>query len=111
MDEIDGKDLVIKRIFIKNGKVVPGLPGFIPVGNGKTHCFYCGKALTDELSFARGIGPECIKEWGPYPGRGWIEKYAKSFKRYLGQQKRNNQQPVSFDTWLKQRKDKEMIKL
>jgi len=111
MDEIDGKDLIVKRILVKHGRVMPGLPGFVPLGNGKTHCFCCGKALTDELSFARGVGPECIKEWGPYPGREWVEKHAKAFKRYLGQQKRKNLQPVSFDKWLDQREKKSRIKL
>jgi hypothetical protein len=32
------------------------------------HCCICGKALTDELSRSRGIGPECIKklDWGVF---------------------------------------------
>lgn len=108
---MDFDNVVVVRVLIKNGRVAPGLPGFKPMGNGKTHCIICGKPLTDELSFARGVGPECIKEWGPYPGREWIEKYAKSFKRYLGQQKRRNQQPVNFETWLRRREEKDQIQL
>jgi hypothetical protein len=37
------------------------------------HCCCCGRALTDELSRSRGIGPECIKKI-PYVGfhdLGW----------------------------------------
>lgn len=91
------------RVFIKNGRVMPGFPGFKALGNGKTHCIYCGKQLTDELSFARGVGPECIKEWGPYPGKEWIEQHAKKFRSYLNKQKKLNLQPISFDKWLRSR--------
>lgn len=89
------------RVFIKNGRVMPGFPGFKALGNGKTHCIYCGKQLTDELSFARGVGPECIKEWGPYPGKEWIEQRAKKFRSYLNKQKKLNLQPTSFNEWLR----------
>ena len=29
-----------------------------------SHCCFCGKELTDEISVSRGIGPECVKMFG-----------------------------------------------
>lgn len=98
MQDIFG--LHIKRVFIKNSQVMPGLPGFKPKGDGKTTCYFCGKMLTDELSFARGVGPECAKTRGSMPTKEWIEEYAKAFKKYQFTQKRKNLPIASFHKWL-----------
>jgi hypothetical protein len=99
------------RVLVKNGRVMPGLSGFKHKGDGLTTCYYCGLQLTDELSFARGCGPCCIAEWGPLPGREWIEQYEKEFKAYQALQKRKNLPPKAFKDWLDGRKDEEVIKI
>jgi hypothetical protein len=101
----------IKRVLVKNGRVMPGLPGFVSKGNGTTYCLYCGKPLTDELSFARKIGPECIKVFGPVPGLEWIEGYSAAFKQYQNSQKRLNRQTQPFKVWLDERNKPEIINL
>lgn len=37
------------------------------------HCCCCGKGLRDELSRARGVGPECVRvlDWLAFPKVGW----------------------------------------
>lgn len=95
----DLSGIKILRVLVKNGHVMPGLPGFKPKGDGITTCYFCGKLLTDQLSFARGVGPECIKVWGPMPGREWIEEFAKAFKAYQSAQKRANKPIKSFKEW------------
>jgi len=92
----------ILRVLIKDGQVMPGLPGYVPPkhkGDGITTCYWCGALLTDELSFARGVGPECIKTHGCMPGREWIEEFAKPFKAYQSAQKRAGKPIKSFKEW------------
>lgn len=110
MDE-DLSKIKTFRVFVKNGRVMPGFPGFKPKGDGITTCYCCGKLLTDPLSFARGVGPECIVEWGPMPGREWIEEFAKAFKAYQSAQKRCNQPIDTFKRWHAKQLAKEVIKL
>ena len=31
----------------------------------RPHCLVCGKLLTDPISQARLVGPECARGWGP----------------------------------------------
>jgi hypothetical protein len=103
--------LKIIRVLVKDGRVMPGLPGYTPKGDGVTTCYFCGRLLTDELSFARGVGPECIERWGPMPGREWVEQYVKEFKAYQALQKRKNKPIKAFEKWLDGRKDKEIIRI
>jgi hypothetical protein len=104
----------ILRVLVKDGHVMPGLPGykpFKPKGDGITTCYWCGKLLTDQLSFARGVGPECIKEHGCMPGREWIEEFAKPFKVYQAACKRANRQIKSFKEWHEKHIKRGVIKI
>lgn len=94
------KILKIKRTFIRGGRVMPGVSGFVARGDGITTCVMCGKQLTDELSFARTIGPECIKKYGSMPEKEYVEKYAKEFKRYQNKQIKKGNDVLSFGKWL-----------
>lgn len=71
-------------------------------GNGITTCWHCGRKLTDELSFARGVGPVCFNEYGPIAGRASVEKFAKLYKRYQRSQIRLNKKVLSLDKWMGQ---------
>lgn len=96
---IDIFGLSIKRVLVKDGRVAAGLPGYVPGGDGIFKCYFCGRPLTDELSVARGVGPDCIKDHGCMPGREWIEAFAKSFKAYQSAQKRASKPIKSFKDW------------
>jgi hypothetical protein len=93
----------IKRTLIKNGRVVPGLAGFIPKGDGITKCVICGKRLPDSLSAARTIGPECIKKYGPMPGYEWVEGHVKEFKKYQRRMKKEGKPVMDFNKWITDR--------
>lgn len=111
---IDIFGLNVKRVLVKDGKVVEGLPGykpFKPMGDGITTCYWCGKMLTDELSFARGVGPECIKNRGCMLGREWIEAFAKPFKVYQSAQKRASKPIKSFKEWHEKHIKRGVIKI
>ncbi|MFA5452619.1 MAG: DUF6011 domain-containing protein [Candidatus Methanomethylophilaceae archaeon] len=96
---------------MKDGRVVEGLPGFKPGGNGITTCWYCGRSLTDEISIARGVGSECIKEHGCMPGREWVEEFAKPFKAYQSAQKRASKPIKSFKEWHEKHIKREVVKV
>ena len=110
----DLSGIKILRVLVKNGRVMPGLPGYVPPkhkGDGITTCYWCGKLLTDELSFARGVGPECIENHGCMPGREWIEEFAKPFKAYQSAQKRVNRPIMSFKDWHEKHIKREVVKV
>jgi len=111
---IDIFGLNVKRILVKDGAVVEGLPGyklFVPKGNGITHCYFCGRPLDDPLSVARGVGPDCHEDKGLMPGREEIEKHAKQFSRYLAAQKRKDKAAISFEEWVQGLKTKDTVKI
>lgn len=41
------------------------------IARSGTHCVHCRKALTDDLSRARGIGPDCFEQRGDLSGLLW----------------------------------------
>jgi hypothetical protein len=92
-------EYTIKRTLVKDGLVMPGLPGFKSLGNGVTTCYYCNRPLTDELSHARGCGPECVVRYGPCPGKEWVEEYAKRFASYQRKQEKLMLPVSNFDVW------------
>lgn len=94
------QEYVIKRALVVDGLVVPGLPGFKPLGDGLVTCYYCGKPLTDQLSRARGCGPECVARYGPLAGRAWIEEFAKRFASYQRKQAKMGAPGLDFDAWI-----------
>jgi hypothetical protein len=94
----------IGKTLLKGGRVWPGTKAWKPVGDGRTTCIYCGKLLTDELSFARGVGPECIKKYGPWEERAWIETYTKAYKKYVRKTEKNNQQVMKMLAWMESEK-------
>lgn len=94
------QEYVIKRTLVKDGLVMPGLPGFKYLGNGVTTCYYCNRPLTDELSHARGCGPECVTRYGPAPNRAWVEEFAKTFAQYQRRQAKLNQPCLEFGAWV-----------
>ena len=111
-EDLSGINVI--RVLIKDGQVMPGLPGYKPPvhkGDGITTCYWCGKLLTDELSFARGVGPECIKEHGCMPEREWIEPFAKPFKAYQSAQKRAGRPIKSFKEWHQKHIKRGVIKI
>jgi hypothetical protein len=91
---------VIKTI-IWHGRIAPNTAAFKLKGDGINTCYICGKDLPDPLSSARNIGPECIKIWGPWPGREFVEDHVKAFKAYQRKAKKEGQIVAKFDEWLK----------
>jgi hypothetical protein len=51
-----------------NQRVSEIIRNFKPRGDGITRCYWCGKRLT--VSAKYGVGPDCMKNRGPMPGRG-----------------------------------------
>ena len=95
-----GKVIKIIKTLIKDGKIWPESAAWKPIGDGITRCIYCGKKLTDELSFARGVGPECIKKYGPWPERAWIEPHVKSFNKFNRKLAKENKAPFRMVQWM-----------
>lgn len=108
---IDIFGLNVKRILVKDGAVVEGLPGYKPKWDGITQCYFCGKPLTDELSKARGVGPDCHDIKGLMPNRESVETHAKQFSRYLAAQKRKDKAAISFEEWLQGLKAEDTLKI
>jgi hypothetical protein len=111
---VDIFGLNVKRVLIRDGAIVEGLPGykpFVPVGDGITHCYFCGRLLDDPLSVARGVGPDCHDIHGEMPGRELIEEHAKQFSRYLAVQKRKGKAAISFEKWVQGLKTEEILKI
>jgi hypothetical protein len=77
-----------EKIVLRNKHIWPGTKCWKPLGDGITRCWYCGKLLTDEVSFARGVGPCCIKKYGPMQGRAWLEEHVKLYKKFVRKQEK-----------------------
>ena len=86
------------RVLFKNGHCMPGTKAFKPKGDGIITCYYCGRTLDNSLSQARGIGPICIKEYGPMEGREWIEGFADDYNDY----REDERTVLSFMRWLEE---------
>jgi hypothetical protein len=93
-------EYTIKRTLVKDGLVMPGLPGFKPLGDGLVTCYYCNRPLTDELSRARGCGPECVVRHGPLAGREWVEDFAKKFANYQRKQEKMGLPTSDFNVFV-----------
>ena len=85
---------------LRHWKIHPHTAAWKPIGDGITRCIYCGKKLTDELSFARGVGPECIKKYGPWPERAWLETHVKAFNKFNRKQMKENKMPLRMVQWM-----------
>lgn len=81
----DGSEVVmrVRKTLCRGGKPFPGTKAFKPIGDGRTTCYCCGALLTDQVSFARGIGPVCIKKYGAWSDRAWIEPHVKAYQKYV----------------------------
>ena len=90
----------VTKTLMKDGKIWPESAAWKPIGDGITRCIYCGKKLTDELSFARGVGPECIKKYGPWPERAWIEAHTKAFSAFNRKLAKVNKPPFRMVQWM-----------
>jgi len=80
-------------------------------GDGIITCWWCGRTLENSLSRIRGVGPICIGEYGPMPGREEIEdNLADLYEFYRSKCKAVKQRPLGIKSWLKSLQDDEFSK-
>ncbi len=94
----DGKAIEV----LSNGRITPSASLWKPLGDGVTSCYFCGRKLTDEVSYARGVGPECIKNHGCMPGREWLEQHIKEYRALCRKHERAGTTVPKMTDWLAQ---------
>lgn len=77
-------------------------------GDGIITCWWCGRTLDNSLSRIRGVGPICIGEYGPMPGRDHIEdSLAYLYEFYRSQCKSQKKRPLGIKRWISELSDDE----
>jgi len=77
-------------------------------GDGIITCWWCGRLLDNSLSRIRGVGPICIGEYGPMPGRDHIEdSLAYLYEFYRSQCKSQKKRPLGIKRWISELPDDE----
>lgn len=80
-------------------------------GDGIITCWWCGRTLENSLSRIRGVGPICIGEYGPMPGRDHIEDQLSGiYQLYRVQCKAQKKRPLGIKRWLAELSDDEFKK-